>query len=303
MKKKVNTVGAAATERLNTSEVKFISIPTDFHSLHDLKELIGNYDLVTRLTAALNNYNAHYLDSYLMNMDEVLQYIPESEWPLYTIHVRGSISNVCKSQDFTLQYLEKIQKTKKLEYDFERETLKELNLCIKMNYTRFKIIPHQKDIDHHNKYWLKEKGPFQPSYFYQFPIDQSLLRFFNCKYEKRDKTEKIMLIDTINKIVEVCPWAAKKKFETDTFTKQEFTLDKDKNLTLKQHYTVDDHYTIGGVWINGRANGYLSGGQSFPYTRNGYEMYKFCTRTNKFLGYEFGAEDKRKEWQAYKNAW
>jgi hypothetical protein len=54
----------------------FIKIPTDFKSLHDLKDLVNNYDLISRLSNALNDYQRAHIDSYLMTIDEVLEYIP-----------------------------------------------------------------------------------------------------------------------------------------------------------------------------------------------------------------------------------
>ena len=61
----------------------YIKIPKDFKSLHELKDLVNNYDLVTRLSEALNGYQQMYLESYLMTYDEVLKFIPESKHELY----------------------------------------------------------------------------------------------------------------------------------------------------------------------------------------------------------------------------
>jgi hypothetical protein len=164
------------------------------------------------------------------------------------------------------------------------------------------VVHDKETIDHWQKHWKKNPTPGQ---FYRYPLDGALLRYTDREYDKKPKDEKIFLVDTTNKIVEACPWAAKKNFCRGqiTYKDQEFILDQNKNLTLVQNYTVEDSYMIGGVWINGRARGYLSGGQSMPYTRKGYETYIFCTRTNKFLGYQGCKEEARKGWQEYKGRW
>ena len=35
----------------------------------------------------------------------------------------------------------------------------------------------------------------------------------------------------------------------------------------------------------GTGHSYFRGGQSVPYTRKGYELYQFDTKTNQYLGY------------------
>lgn len=65
----------------------FLKIPTDFKSLHDLKDLVSNYDLVSRLSNLLNNYQKAHIDSYLMTMDQVLEYIPEEDYNNYKVTI------------------------------------------------------------------------------------------------------------------------------------------------------------------------------------------------------------------------
>jgi hypothetical protein len=67
---------------------KFIKIPADFKSLQDLKELVSNYDFLSRLTNSLNGYQRHYIISYLMSLDEILEYIPEDHYKDYTVFKR-----------------------------------------------------------------------------------------------------------------------------------------------------------------------------------------------------------------------
>ena len=66
----------------------FLKIPTDFKSLHDLKDLVSNYDLVSRLSNLLNNYQKAHIDSYLMTMDQVLEYIPIRHHDEYKLLLR-----------------------------------------------------------------------------------------------------------------------------------------------------------------------------------------------------------------------
>jgi len=46
-----------------------------------------------------------------------------------------------------------------------------------------------------------------------------------------------------------------------------------------------------------RSNGYLSGESHIDYTINGFDIYEFCTKTNKYLGYKGCEEDERRGWQ------
>jgi hypothetical protein len=65
----------------------FIRIPSDFKSLHDLADLVSNYDLLSRLSEALLSYQMHYLQSYFMTLDEVLSYIPEKQQSGYGLWI------------------------------------------------------------------------------------------------------------------------------------------------------------------------------------------------------------------------
>ena len=120
-------------------------------------------------------------------------------------------------------------------------------------------------------------------------------------------------MDTVNKRVDVAYWAnirrrtRKKRWSEDedeeriTYTgKLEFALDENKFLCAKAHYTYTAQQAIGGVWINGRSRGYLAHEEYIPYTICGYDMYHFCTRTNKYIGYKKFKEDKARGWQEAK---
>ena len=80
-------------KKVNKTEEGFIKIPTDFKSLHDLKDLVNNYDLVSRLSNLLNGYQKAHIDSYLMTMDEVLEYLSEKEHKKYKVMIAGSQIN------------------------------------------------------------------------------------------------------------------------------------------------------------------------------------------------------------------
>jgi hypothetical protein len=72
-------------------EKEFISIPRDFRSLNDLKDLEKNYDFYSRLFNELKSYNNHYLNSYIMTSLQVLKEIPKKNWDKYMLMERGQI--------------------------------------------------------------------------------------------------------------------------------------------------------------------------------------------------------------------
>ena len=283
LNKKANlvTIESVATERLNTSEIGFIKIPVDFQSLHDLKELVSNYDLVTRLTTALNGYNRSYIDSYLMTLDEVLKFIPEEQQKQYKISCRGN------SYDFNTVYAYR---------SYVYEETKETVPASKYAY----LIP---------KSYKGKNGVYV-----KLPLDVALNKLFDreeelgTKINKKtianqiQKNERVFMVDVDNKIVELCPWAVNKNEFTQVIHtgKLLFDLDKNKNLTLKCEYTYTDSQHIGGVRISTYGgNGYLRGGHTEYYQRTGWDLYKFCTRTNKFLGYQgckITKKDQREAW-------
>jgi hypothetical protein len=220
---------------------KFIRIPADFKSLHDLKELVSNYDFLSRLNNALNGYQRHYVNSYLMSLEEVLKYIPHNQHEDYKVFKRGK------------QFKEYGKKSK----------LDKL---------------------------LKETVPGK---------------------------EKIFLLNTIDRKIDVCYWAGKNPGKWNkgdpsynvphssvTYSdKIDFVIDEEsKNLHVLVYYSYTEHQSVGGHWINGRKNGYLSGNYNLiPYTINGHEVYKFCTKTNKYLGYFGFKQDPTRPWQEIKS--
>jgi len=72
-------------------EKPFIKIPLDFRDLHDLKELVDNYEFVAKLAKALNNYQEHYIDSLFMTLNDLLEYIPEDQHKQYKVYTRKEI--------------------------------------------------------------------------------------------------------------------------------------------------------------------------------------------------------------------
>lgn len=199
----------------------YIKIPKDFKSLHDLKELIGNYEVVSRLSNALNNYQSMYIESFFMDIDEVLKYIPPKQHSEFKIKIRG--------------------------HEFSK----------KINLSLAEI--------------LLEESP---------------------------EKEKVFLIDNINKKIVLCDW--KKKNNTNGNLKYtgeiNFLLGENKNLKVLVHYAKRMQQAVGGVWINGQSTGYLSGHHYTPYTLYGFDIYEFCTKTNKFIGYNGSSEEPERGW-------
>jgi hypothetical protein len=290
MKKKVTTAAGHVEVAHSSIKQEFIRIPTDFTSLHDLKELVSNYDLVQRLTSALFNYNEHYIQSYFMTMDEVLMYIPEDQQKDYKLKYREDERDLNKSYEYKAhdeKYNDcgwrKNEKGKE-EYYF--------------GGTKTRHVPATE----YAKYLPKNKESGDAL----LPLDVALNKLFKlCRYTDKvtmNKDAKIFMVDSINKKVEICPWnlpyneKISYNFARINYTgKNDFDVDKDKNLIVKLHYIIHDQQARGGVWINGRS-GYLSGEKYVAYTRNGCDHYAFCTRTNKFLGYVKSIEDRRRGW-------
>ncbi len=243
----------------------YIKIPKDFKSLHELKDLVNNYDLVTRLSNALNGYQRMYLDSYLMTYDEVLKFIPEFQHSIYNVQIRDNNS------DYIMN-----------EYVFNKK------------------------LDKHG--------------YARIPLSKVLLKM-DVK-----KDDKSFLVNAEDKIVNVCFWANSisldsktlnktiKKLEDDTFSegtkhksdvvftgKIDFSLDSEtRTLVIHAHYSVGAIQSVGGVWINGRERGYLTGHSESPYTIEGYDIYHFCTKTNKYIGYKGFKQDPYRGWMEIK---
>lgn len=60
-------------------EKDYISVPKDFKSIHDLKELANKVKTYIDLKNNLENYKRQYFDSFLMTKEEVLKYIADEE--------------------------------------------------------------------------------------------------------------------------------------------------------------------------------------------------------------------------------
>lgn len=224
---------------------EFIKIPTDFRSLHDLTELVNNYDLVSRLCEALNSYQTHYLQSFFMTVDEVLKYIPATQHKMYRVWVRDNKYSIGDEISMWGEAADK----KKL-----KSTLSSLIL-----------------------------GKIKPK-----------------------KGEKIFLVSHVKKEISVCWWNVGNSLKNidwiDDFKygKLEFYLDDKKILVVKVHYSFTDSQAVGGVMING-SGGYLSGHSYSDYTRHGYDIYHFCTKTNIFLGYKGCKQDEKRKWMKIKS--
>ena len=213
--------------------VDFIKIPKDFKSIHELKELVSNYGLVRRLIAALDDYQCMYVNSFLMNLDEVLTYIPEVQHEEYKVKLRNDVLTKFDSKSF-------------------------------------------------------EKLSFQKALL---SVDV-------------DKTKKIFLVNTVDKIVDTCFWAEfglpiidKDKFRPDVkytgFLTYKVCENSEKMYAFAE-FSFTNHRTVGGVTINaGTPYSYLSGGKTERFLDFDTDTYTFCTKTNKYLGFEKGGKSGR----------
>jgi len=114
-----------------------------------------------------------------------------------------------------------------------------------------------------------------------------------------ESKERIFLVNTIDKIVDVAYWAEsgnKKGYPRSVkyTNKIDFTLNEDKMLCVMPHYELAASQPIGGckIW----PAGYLSGETWNDYTIHGYDIYHFCTKTNQYFGYQGFKQDPTRPW-------
>ena len=236
---------------------EFIKIPKDFNSLHDLKDLVVNYELTEKFINALKDYQSAYLNNFLMDYDELLNYIPESQHNKYKIYIRN--------------------REKQKNYIGEKKPGVDKN-----GYLIESLAESLLDID-----------VSKQSKAYMVNTNKKIINvcFWNCIGEKKEvnKKKKSFFDSTIT-----CDIKYNNKFD--------FTLEPEtKILTFKTYYSYTANQAIGGIWINGRSRGYLTRESYIPYTINGYDIYNFCTRTNKYFGYIGCQEDERRPWQEIKS--
>jgi len=247
----------------------YIKIPKDFKSLHELKDLVNNYDLVTRLSEALNGYQRMYLDSYLMTYDDVLKFIPESQHEIYKVQIRD------ESSDYLMRSYVGEKKEGADKNGYRRHPLSEILLGI--------------DVSKKDKAFLVnvEDKIIDVCFWFDSAILDS--KALETKKNNREK-EKLNFVKTKNKA-------------DVTYTgKMNFSLNSEtRMLEIHAHYVFVANQAVGGVWINGRARGYLSGETYHDYDINGYDIYHFCTKTNKYMGHKGHKQDKYKGWMEIKS--
>jgi hypothetical protein len=97
------------------------------------------------------------------------------------------------------------------------------------------------------------------------------------------------MVNTIKKEINVIYWFSNKLFYNRSYgldRKIKYESDEERILSVKVNFTFTDYQQVGGAKIMcGTGHSYFRGGQSVPYTRNGYELYQFDTKTNLYLGY------------------
>lgn len=69
----------------------FIKIPRDFKSLHDLGDLVSNFEITNRLMVALNDYQMAYINSMLLTGDQLLKTIPKRDHSKFTLKCRDKL--------------------------------------------------------------------------------------------------------------------------------------------------------------------------------------------------------------------
>ena len=153
-----------------------------------------------------------------------------------------------------------------------------------------KYIPN----DHHEKYVVRRGDEAWEISDYSKSLDILLTRASRS-------TKKVFMPDTINQEIIHCHWLDKKNC---VYQQKGIDFDiKDGILIVKVNFTEQCEQAIGGCWINGRANGYLSGAHYEPYERKGHEIHHYCTKTNQYLGYQKTVMSPEIKWISKTSQW
>lgn len=250
--------------------MNYIKIPKDFKNLHDLGDLVNNYELMSKLQNALNNYQDTYFKSFIKSYDEVLDYIPKSNYNKYKIRFKNKYLFNYKSY-----WGNKIENDGKIEQNWA-------DISVKLNKKY--------------NYWANRYN----EHISYFKInDSNSLNINDIKnglFIVNDIKKEIILLDIINN-----PNIETKLLPANDsliYKNNNYTVDVENNkLNVQLDFEHKTSYPMGGVWINGRKNGYLSGDYTYiPYTRYGYYKYIFDTNKNEFIDYNYYI-DPKKEWQ------
>lgn len=116
---------------------------------------------------------------------------------------------------------------------------------------------------------------------------------------KQLKTTKCFLVNHNEKKLHMGNWVFDYKSNDFNFKNQktEYIIDNKKQiLYVKKHFEFEAMQAVGGVWINGRERGYLSGHTYNYLKKNGHLTYKFCTNTNTFIGENEIVRDEYERW-------
>lgn len=251
---------------------------------------------MTRLTTALNGYNRAYIDSFLMTMDEVLQFIPEDQHKLYKLSCRDDSYNLNSTYAYK-SYVEEKKEWKVFNKGKKNEKHEHVLVGTKVipaSKYAYLLPANKKDGNANLPLDVALHHLFEPNELKGMFADDA-----ETKRKRIKENERVFMVDIDNKLVEICPWAVNKSRGVSYTGKMTFDLDENKNLTLRCEYTYCDYQQVGGSKIMCQTGySYFRGGKTETYERIGNDVYKFCTRTNKFLGY-IGTEtkkDKRASW-------
>lgn len=88
-----------------TVDEKSIQLPSDFDSLHDIKDFGKTYKQVISFIDNIKEFQNEYLHSMLKTWDEVLLYIPENQLPSYKVYLQDHC--LCEWKDLELGTIQK----------------------------------------------------------------------------------------------------------------------------------------------------------------------------------------------------
>ena len=68
-------------------EIESLKENQDFSALHNLNQLKKHYETIAKLKKETSNFEEAYVSSFYKDLDEVLNYIPQSEYEKYNVNI------------------------------------------------------------------------------------------------------------------------------------------------------------------------------------------------------------------------
>lgn len=261
----------------SAADIEYYKLPKDFASLHNLKDLVKYHKTTLEVQESLNQYKDNltkytqeFFNSFVMNQDEVLSFIPESELSQY---------EVCQQGVEIMTYRTYSPQNEK--YDNFKRSIDE---CLKLasNNSNVKIFL----VDTINKkieicYWLNEnvetisEKQFDRKWQEGVGYVQSKINLRNFKQRTPDDKD----CDVFN------------SYRASEYSTHYMGVNDDSVLVVKAEFRRSySQYEC-------KPNGF--GGRYASVCCHGYDIHHFCLKTNRYLGFQaniskYGTEEKGK---------